>query len=491
MTLSKSENPQDRAQDRIDIGVLILCVLTLLVIPLTIAGMGYLPSDDALRHSAKAVSGKPWSDILVLRHAAAIDHHIGWHTTLGLIHRFTGVGTDGLVFFSIVSMFALYSCSGLFFVHRSESWLLALLTLLTLSPYIVTRLMYGRPMFASQGALIVLLWLWSARPEAPPNRRTIFGTFCLLTMVIWIHGSWYLFALPVGAFILARRWRAAGALGACWIAASVSAACLTGHPWCYLWQQIEIPIVAFSNYVPARHLVLELRPFDGVQPAMAVVAFMILWRHARTGKWPELFRDPVFLLVAVGWALGFRVLRFWCDWGMPALLVWMAKEYDSALCDVMPAHFRRRLVLTAAACGVLYLATTGDYNNRWTKGLDRNQLIANHTQPLDWHPDPGGILYNNSMTVFYDTFYANPNGDWKYILGFEPVLMPTEDLKTYRNLQMQKYAFDAYQPWVDKMRPIDRMILESTSRPEIPELKWANPYVNIWVGQLKDQSGSR
>ena len=37
-----------------------IILLLLLVIPLKIIGYGYLPSDDALRHAAKAVSGKTW-----------------------------------------------------------------------------------------------------------------------------------------------------------------------------------------------------------------------------------------------------------------------------------------------------------------------------------------------------------------------------------------------------------------------------------------------
>jgi len=44
-----------------------LVLATLLFIPLRILGEGYWPRDDALHHAAKAVSGKDWSEILVLR----------------------------------------------------------------------------------------------------------------------------------------------------------------------------------------------------------------------------------------------------------------------------------------------------------------------------------------------------------------------------------------------------------------------------------------
>ena len=42
-------------------------ILVLVIIPAKILSEGYLPGDDALRHAAKVVSGKPWSEILVMR----------------------------------------------------------------------------------------------------------------------------------------------------------------------------------------------------------------------------------------------------------------------------------------------------------------------------------------------------------------------------------------------------------------------------------------
>src|SRR5580658_5918657 len=57
-----------------------IVLFVLLAIPFKIIGLGYLPSDDALRHAAKAVSGKPWQEILVLNPAAYhIDPNWGWH----------------------------------------------------------------------------------------------------------------------------------------------------------------------------------------------------------------------------------------------------------------------------------------------------------------------------------------------------------------------------------------------------------------------------
>ena len=62
----------------------IAVIVTLLCVAGKIIGYGFLPQDDALRHAAKAVSGKPWSEILVLRDGF-IDGSASWlacHTGL-------------------------------------------------------------------------------------------------------------------------------------------------------------------------------------------------------------------------------------------------------------------------------------------------------------------------------------------------------------------------------------------------------------------------
>ena len=47
--------------------VRVLALAVFLVIPFRVLGTGFLPPDDALRHAAKAVSGRSWSEVLVLR----------------------------------------------------------------------------------------------------------------------------------------------------------------------------------------------------------------------------------------------------------------------------------------------------------------------------------------------------------------------------------------------------------------------------------------
>ena len=126
-------------------------------------------------------------------------------------------------------------------------------------------------------------------------------------------------------------------------------------------------------------------------------------------------------------------------------------------------------------------------NERWTKNLTWQFLsVAEHPELAGWLPDPGGILYSADMTVFYQTFFKNPRGDWRYQTAFEPALMPAEDFDTYQKILWNNGDVKAYAPWVQKMKPADRLVIRSTreGRPYIPELEWNYGVSGIWIGRL-------
>jgi hypothetical protein len=108
-------------------------------------------------------------------------------------------------------------------------------------------------------------------------------------------------------------------------------------------------------------------------------------------------------------------------------------------------------------------------------------------------PEPGGVLYNLDLTVFYQTFFRNPRADWRYALGFEPALMRAEDRAVYQELCRTLNAVRACAPWVRKMALEDRLVLLGgpETRPAIPELEWAYAASNTWVGRLPRVLGSR
>ena len=109
----------------------------------------------------------------------------------------------------------------------------------------------------------------------------------------------------------------------------------------------------------------------------------------------------------------------------------------------------------------------------------------------EWLPDPGGIVYSDTNAVFFDTFYANPSAPWRYLLAFEPTLMPDEDIRIWHRIQWNRGAYVAFAPWVEKMKPADRLILERPGLPSIPGLEWANPAIDLWVGRLPKSKPSQ
>ena len=107
--------------------IVFVAIVFAMLIPLKILSGGYLPYDDALRHAAKAVSGKDWQDILVVREELWMDSHPGWHFFLEKIHSVFGVEQDFLVAFSIFFLFCMVVITGIVCVKFPEMFFLSLI----------------------------------------------------------------------------------------------------------------------------------------------------------------------------------------------------------------------------------------------------------------------------------------------------------------------------------------------------------------------------
>ena len=59
-------SPFDPLKRYVPLAVWVIVIFVIVAMPFKIIGYGYLPGDDTLRHAAKAVSGKSWSQVLVL-----------------------------------------------------------------------------------------------------------------------------------------------------------------------------------------------------------------------------------------------------------------------------------------------------------------------------------------------------------------------------------------------------------------------------------------
>ena len=158
--------------------VWLIVALVLLITPFKIISNGYLPADDALRHCAKAVSGKAWPEILVLGDSFKIDHNLGWHAILGALHHALNWNAETLVIFSVAALFLLVNGAMLPWLKRPEAWLVALLAAMVVSD-LPQRFMLGRPFIITSLVLMTVLF---AVQKSKPSLKI----FLLFTALIEI-----------------------------------------------------------------------------------------------------------------------------------------------------------------------------------------------------------------------------------------------------------------------------------------------------------------
>jgi hypothetical protein len=463
-------------------------ILTILIIPLKIIGYGYLPSDDALADAAKAVSGKSWQQILVLGPSYIMDHHLGWHWLLEKIYLWSHCSTETLVLVAVTGLFVLVGLSALPWLNRPEAWL-ASLALVCITSDFQQGLLSGRPFVLSISALVALTAAWQKNGFSAPKWSSFLWITGLFTASIFIHAVWYLWILPIAAFFLAGQFRWGAVLTVGWIAGTVLGAILTGHPVNYIIQTVELVQRVISLHPTQTTLVQELRPSGGDFPGLILIGGWITMRQLAKLEAIPLSRNPAFWLMVAGWILGCETRRFWYDWGYPALMVLLAFDLQSLMQTKLVMDSFKRLTLSLGIGITTYAVITSDVDSRWSRTLAWDFLTPDNSAAVGWLPDKGGIFYSGDMNFFYGTFFKNPHADWRYLVAFEPALMPDEDFKVYEritwNLLWYGDADEAYKPWVNKMRPQDRLAIRSATRPNIPELEWKEVTVHgLWIGRL-------
>ncbi|HEX4265682.1 MAG TPA: hypothetical protein VH597_15210 [Verrucomicrobiae bacterium] len=464
-------------------------ILVLLFIALKITAYGYLPGGDLRRHVAKAFTDKPYPDIVVMRPGYTVDNSPGWDWLLTALHRNAGWGKDALVGFSIVGLMLCFFYAPLPWLRRPEAWLLALLTAFLTRPSLLgNRLSQGRPLVLTEAVLIALLFAWARPNSNRPSWLKIVLTCIGFSLSVWIHGAWYLWVVPLAAFFLAGAWRSGLWLTACYAAGTLIGGVLSGHPLRLLGTALTNVFSIFHESPPQWMLVGELAPDRGDIAVVAALALIFLGSRLlvrkKTSTVSGVWLRPVVALMILCWVLGFKVDRFWADWGIPAALVWMTLHFQEFLEEFQTVAVGKRLATVALIAAPLYLAATNDTDRRYTANFTQPFLSAEDPALQGWFPGHNGIFYSVQMDLFYDTFYTNPSGDWRYILGFEPALMPDNDLKIMRQIVGSQEAVEAYQLWINKMRPEDRLAIFSSTRPNLPQLEWLDATQYIWIGRL-------
>jgi hypothetical protein len=473
-----------RLRPSVGLAVRVFLLALLALVPLRVLDRGYVPDDDALRHAAKAVSSRAWSEILVLRPEVTMDSHPGWHLLLGLVHQTSGAQPQALVAFSVALGLLAILLPPLLIQKRPEAWAAALLILGLLDPRLLSRFASGRPFLLSAGLLLALLALAPRVTRGLTLGRGLVVLAPAFGLAAFMHPSWHLFLLPVLACLVAGQRRLATILLAALGLGVGLAGLLYGNPVEFIEQSILHTALAMGSPAPPGTLAIEFLPGDG--SPLLVLGAVLLWSWRRQRTQPGSVRAVVALAV-LGWLLGFLVIRFWSDWGLLALVSWMAFELEQILEQTLAADERKRLLVAAFVGSAVLLSWSAAL--RPAAQADRPFIAL--ASPFDDSllPDPGGILYTDDMRVFFQLFFHRPHTSWRYIVGYEPALMPPRDLATFRSILAARTP-ENFAPWVTKMRPEDRLLVRALDgAPAIPGVTWTAISRTLWSGRVPSPQG--
>lgn len=456
---------RDALADRVPLLCLLAGLVTLLLVPLIISSHGFTPGDDALRHSAKAVSGRDWSDVILLRESIypQMDTHYGWHWLLSTLHQTLGWDQDLLVAASIFILFWVVTIPGLLSFRRPEAFLIVLLFVSMAASGLFNRLNLGRPYLVSCGTLLAMFAIWDILQRGGDKRRWYPVLTVLTVLCVWFESAWYLLSLPLFAFFLTGRFRQTFEMAGLVAVGVLGGALLTGHPVDYLIYQVQHLYLALLQGGNEHAFVSEFGGFKGFDFFVFGAGLLAVYFFLSDQAHHAFFRHPSFILMLTGWLLGLFVTRFWIDWGMIAGMYWMALVLQKQMERRLSWTDWRRLAIISYVCLAFLISIYRDPLDTWQK--DQTQLMLadlrkNQEELVAAMPDPGGVIYSPSMQPFYLLYHLFPSGEWKYSTSFEAALMPEMDYAIYLDF-FATMDVRALQPWVGKMRPEDRLILVS------------------------------
>ncbi len=486
MTQSSYPANQNRTDAMLRVGLLVIGIAIFFYIPLRIIAQGYFPVDDALRHAAHAVDNRSWADVILVNPVfrADMDSHPGWHSFLRAVHHYTGWSTHQLVSFSILVAFWTFALGGMIASGCPPAWLLACALVSVIDPTLFMKLMLGRPLAFSMTAVVVLLFLWNRSREIGWKREA-FVVWAVLSVNIAFHPSaFYLWVIALPPLLYCLRFRSALIFLAAWLAAIFTAAAAFG--W---YNTVEAPLVTLrlamlDGETNSEHLVAELQPSGGPVIPLLVVALVVTANHFRGMSFRSETRQVDFCLMVGAWILGLVSARFYGEWALPAMAVWLARQAREAL-NMGTSGLPRASDSVAAfalLAAVLYFGQTANVRGRYHAPYDNYWLTAPESWLVGALPDPGGILYSASNKEFYALYHRFPRAPFRYSTAFAPGIMPPEDRKVMS--QMQAFGLVQFaKPWVDRMTPQDRIVITAAAKPDWPGMDFQLRLGGDWVGR--------
>ena len=473
---------------------IIIIAIALILIPLKIISIGYKPLDDACRHVAFSMGNRNWSDILVITPGLESDHNAGWHTLLRVVQRCLNFDKEQLLNFSIIFLFLLFNLTGAITSRNCAAWFVTMLIIFIIQIDFFSRLVCGRPFIISCSAALILFKIWFTEPKEKsdnPSKFIIYLiSFIALTVSVWLHGTWYNFLLiPITLFLSGKPLKALELIVLIAIS-TLAGAYLTGdfHEFLYFHYQATLNILSEKIY--NWQLVTEFAEGNVYYAWLFPIVIIISLLHKMNKlKLNELSRDSVFIFILLSWLLSLRVTRFWFDWGLIAVCYWLSGKISvliSEMESVKKPFIRYFLFLFLIAASIVIIPQAN-----WDKRAEHKSNIADFSKQelADFIPEEGGIVYNDSMSEFYFNYYTYPEAKYRYILGFEPAIMPQEDKVVFRDIVFTNYHYSAYKPWIAKLTPKDRIYTKVNISDYYKELDWIKASSKLWIGKLKNRNG--
>jgi len=451
---------------RVEAGVLLLAVLSLVAYFLAYLAHGYTPVDDLLRHVGYVFSGRDWADIALWRADIdmRVDTHPGFHFLLGVFAFFTR-DPEALLLWGGIFPFTVLALALCVEKRRLEAVLLVFLFWLMLEPGMFGRLMLGRPFVLTGAAFVFWLSLWSV-PWARQQPHKL-GVVMLVTAMLqtWMHPVWYLNAIPVGLLLLAglftQAWRKTAWMVGGLLVGTLLGLALTGDFFgssSYAWKNLLW--LYFSEWQPPQSELTGGEPnrFLLVLGGAYLVFRLLVKKEGRLTP----LSHPLVLASVLLFIGQFYVSRFWTDFGCLALFAWWARDLSILLQTHTARHSYQRLLLT----GITSLALTGI---AYQQGKHyKESYLAPHRDYYtklfaarpDLLPDGDGVLYNDNLQAFYFFFWLQPEASWRFAQTFEHVLAP-EDVRTrFLLLKDEPKVVDYAAAWLELATPQDRLLLK-------------------------------
>ena len=473
--------------DKEKLAAAIILFAAFVFIPYKILSSGFMPIDDGNRHVAYSVtSSTNWSEVLEIEPSLAADHNKGWHCILRALHKYLKIDKDKLLIFTVVALFLIFNITGSLIAPNIGSWTVVLILVFVFDRGLFVRMLSGRPFIISCITTLLLFKLWFV--ESEPQIKTIsryIYSLIILSLAVWLHGTWYTFLILPMALLLSGKLKKSIELTVIILVSTLLGAYLTGEFDQFLYFHYAATLNIFTEKLYNWQLVTEFAEGNihnfWMIPTVIIIWFLI---YSKKMTLNELSKDSLFIMVLLCWMLSIKVVRFWIDWGLIALMCWLSYKISDLINEMQTIKkpFFRRVLFLFTVISIVILVP----GCKWSNQKERNYYYADFSTAkfADYKPPEGGIIYNDNMTHFYFQYYHDPEGKYKYVLGFEPAIMLNENRKVFREIIYSNFHYSSYKPWIDKLTEKDRIFTSTDISIHYPQLDWIKGGKKLWIGKL-------